>query len=317
MDVAERRATSWAVVLAALLHLGLIGFLWMATLPCATWERLFGSLGLPEGWNPVVCSKPLTLSGPVIEATLLGPTGAPLPPPAKKPVAKPTPPPPPRTKPKVPLEKPKLQPVKTLPPPPRQPDVKDQEKVVAEAREKAEQAKREQAERERERMSELEAQRQDAEIDKLFKEMDQAKQQSREAARQTRLQQQKLAQLKDLKKSEQPPGPPDVAEAKQAQTGTNGPDSGLLGQYQAAIQNAVTQAWLRPDNIPNGAACNIDIVQIRGGQVISAKVESDCPFDPAARRSVENAVMSAAPLPYRGFESVFQRQITLHFKVQD
>jgi colicin import membrane protein len=30
--------------------------------------------------------------------------------------------------------------------------------------------------------------------------------------------------------------------------------------------------------------------------------------------SIEQAVMRAAPLPYRGFESVFSREITFNFK---
>lgn len=314
MDAAERQATSRGVLFAILLHVGLVGFLLLTTMSCSSFEAAIDALGLPGSWNPVTCTKPLSLSGPVIEATLLGPTGAPLPPPGKVRFQKPkiTPP---AAKPKVDKQKPRPAPVKTLPPPPKHPDTRDQQKVVAQSTKKADQARREQKERERQRMSELDAQ-QEADIDKFFKKLDQARAQSQQAAAQARRQQQKLAQLNDLKKNAAPT-PATAPESKQARTGTAGADSGLLGRYQAAIQNAVTQAWLRPDNIPAGSTCDIDIVQIRGGQVISANVEPSCPFDAAARRSVENAVMRAAPLPYRGFESVFNRQITLHFMVNN
>ncbi|KGI77014.1 cell envelope integrity protein TolA [Oleiagrimonas soli] len=316
MDVADRQATTWGVVFAALLHLGIVAFLLLATISCNTWEQAIDSLGLPKSWNPVTCERPIELSGPVIQATLLGPTGAPLPAPSKvKAPPKPKIAPPKVEQPKVDQDKPKVAPVKTLPPPPKNPDVRDQQKVVAQSTEKADQAKREQREREKQRMSELDAQQQ-SEIDKLFKQMDAAGKQSQQADRQA----QRMAQRDDLKKAKSKDAsdaPPNTPQADQAQTGTAGQDSGLLGQYQAAIQNAVTQAWLRPDNIPAGTTCKIDIVQIIGGQVISANVEPSCPFDAAARRSVENAVMRASPLPYRGFEKVFARRLTLHFMVNE
>jgi len=51
--------------------------------------------------------------------------------------------------------------------------------------------------------------------------------------------------------------------------------------------------------------------------VNSAKVSPDCPFDEAGRRSIEAAVLNAQPLPYRGFETVFQRTINFNFTAQD
>ncbi|NII09975.1 cell envelope integrity protein TolA [Oleiagrimonas sp. C23AA] len=315
----DRKATRVAVILAALLHVGLIAFLWLATLSCTTWENLFGGLNLPDGWNPVQCSKPLTMSGPVIEATLMGPAGAPPPKPTRHTSPKPKVAPPPPPKQQVHDEKPKPQPVKTLPPPPKQPDVKDQQKVVEQAKQKAEQAKRKQAEREKQHMSELQAQQQQDDIDKIFKQLNQAKKASQQAEHQSKLAQQKLAQLKDLKKNaaKDSPASENTPVAKKAQTGTNGPDQGLKAQYLAAIQSAVTQAWLRPDNIPPHVVCKVHITQIPGGQVINAQVDSSCPYDDIARRSIENAVMRAQPLPYHGFEKVFSRDLTLNFKVQN
>ncbi|TWR29546.1 protein TolA, partial [Xanthomonas vasicola] len=48
-----------------------------------------------------------------------------------------------------------------------------------------------------------------------------------------------------------------------------------------------------------------------------AKVAPGCPYDEAGQRSIEAAVLSAQPLPYRGFESVFQRNLTFVFTAQD
>ena len=120
--------------------------------------------------------------------------------------------------------------------------------------------------------------------------------------------------MKDLKNAKDD-GLPDLPAADQRQTGTNGKDDSLLARYQAAIQNAVTQNWLRPDNMP-ALPCVVHITQLPGGDVMSAKVDSSCPYDESGRRSVENAVLRAQPLPYKGFESVFQRDLTFTFRPQ-
>ena len=308
MDAADRQATAWGVLFAALLHLGLLVFLLLATLSCNTWERAIDSLGLPKSWNPVTCQKPLTLAGPVIEATLMGPAGAPLPPPAKVRFPRPKPPPPPKRE--VHAPKPKPVPVKTLPPPPKNPDTIDRQKAVALASNKAKLAQQKQRERQRQRMSELDA-NSNAKIDKLFQQMEAAGKSSQRADREA----QKLAQLKDLKHSQAVPTT--APRADQARSGQGGQDTALQAQWLAAIQAAVTQSWLRPDNLPHGVVCPVDITQIPGGSVINVHVESGCPYDEVGRKSIQNAVMRAQPLPYQGYEKVFKRQITLNFQVKD
>ena len=59
------------------------------------------------------------------------------------------------------------------------------------------------------------------------------------------------------------------------------------------------------------------IRQIPGGTVIDAQVDPSCPYDEAGRRSVEAAVLKAQPLPYQGFESVFNRTLILNFRAED
>lgn len=310
----DRKGTPKAVILSAILHLGIVGFLALAIVPCSFYESLFETLHLPADWNPIACAKPLELPGQIIEATLIGPTGAP-PPKAQK--AKPIPdttPPPPTVPPPTPQEQAPV--VKTLPPPPERPDIKDQERVVADALQKAEDAKREQEQRERQRQAELDAQaakqkEEKKKLDDLFAQMDKAEQARQKLENKAKQAKQQLDDLKDAKDN----GEANLPKADQRQTGTNGPDTGLLGQYLAAVQNAVTQNWLRPDNMPN-TPCVVHIVQLPGGDVMSAKVDPSCPYDDAGKRSVENAVLRAQPLPYKGYESVFQRNLTFTFRPQ-
>ena len=86
----------------------------------------------------------------------------------------------------------------------------------------------------------------------------------------------------------------------------------VLSRYMAAIRRAITQQWLPPNNMPD-TACIVHITQLPGGNVLSANVDSACTYGETARRSVEDAVLRAQPLPYHGFESVFRQTIDLRF----
>ncbi len=311
----ESRGTPKAVVLSAILHLGIVGFLFLATLPCASFEEVFDALGLPSAWNPIACSTPLELQGPIIEATLIGPTGSPPPKAVKvKPVPNTVPPPPAVPPPKPQEEVPQP---KTLPPPPEHPDVKDQEKVVEDAAQKAEDARQLQEEKQRQRQSELDAkaakqkEEKQKQLNELFAKMDAASRQTQKLDSRAK---QARQQMEDLKNA-QDDGQPDLPAAAQRQSGNNSENTNLRDQYLAAIQNAVTPNWLRPDNMPN-VPCKVNIVQLPGGDVMSAKADPSCPYDEAGKRSIENAVLRAQPLPYKGFESVFQRTLTFTFRPQ-
>jgi colicin import membrane protein len=65
-------------------------------------------------------------------------------------------------------------------------------------------------------------------------------------------------------------------------------------------------------NVP----CKVNIVQLPGGDVMSAKADPSCPYDEAGRRSIVYALLRAQPLPYQGFEDVFQRNLTFTFRPQ-
>ena len=311
----ESRATPKAVVLSAVLHIGIVGFLVLAVLPCASYESFFNALHLPSWMNPITCSAPLKLQGPIIEATLIGPTGSPPPKAVKvKPVPNTVPPPPTVTPPKPTPEKPA---VSQLPPPPKHPDTVDQERVVEDAAQKAEEAKKVQEEKERQRQAELDAQaakkkeEERKKLDAIFAKMAAASAQTRQLDNKAKQAQQQLADLKNAQDNARP----DLPATDQLQSGNNSPDSDLSSEYAAAIQNAVTPNWLRPDNMPE-APCDVHIVQSPGGDVLSATVDSSCPYDEAGRRSVENAVLRTKTLPYKGFEKVFRRNLTFTFRPQ-
>lgn len=304
-----------AVVLAAALHLGILVFLYLVILPCTTYEKWFQWLHLPASWNPIACAPPIELPGTPIQAVFIGPTGTPPPKSHKvKPVPNTVAPPPSVPPPQPPIEAPK---VKTLPPPPERPDVVDQEKIVADALQKADDAKKLQEEKQRERQAELDAvaakkkQEEKKKLDALFAKLDKASAATKQADSKKKQAEQQLEDLKNAKDD----GEADLPKADQRQTGNNGPEAKLTALYQAAIQNAVTPNWQRPDNMPD-VPCLVVIAQIPGGDVISAKVDSSCPYDAAGRRSIENAVLRTHTLPYKGFEKVFAPRVKMTFRPQ-
>jgi len=254
----------------------------------------------------VTCARMVQLQGPVIEATLVGPVGAP-PPPASKRAQKASPKHEEKAEPKP--KPPPPAPVRVLPTPVPQPKLKDQEKIAEIAEQKAEQEKKAQEEQQKQRMAELTKQK---EAERILKELAKVRAESEAQQRKIDLEAQKAQQLADLRKASQSQNAQNVPEAKQAMTGQAGTSNDA---YVAALQNAITQNWLRPDNIPVGVVCPVEIKQIPGGQVISATVLPSCPFNDVARASVEHAVLRSSPLPYKGFEKQFSRDIIFNFTV--
>ena len=51
--------------------------------------------------------------------------------------------------------------------------------------------------------------------------------------------------------------------------------------------------------------------------VAMCRLRLACPFDELGRRSLEAAVRKASPLPYAGFETVFNRNLDLNFVAED
>jgi colicin import membrane protein len=248
---------------------------------------------------------PIDLKGPVIDVELSGITAAPVPKSHPKPAPKPAPPKPQEA-------------VKPAEPEPQSPtqvqqqDRIDREKIVQIAQEKAE---AERAEEEKHKQEQVQLEKELKQERDRERQLEQVKKQREAAQKLLALEKQRLEQMRDLQnpksvKAINQPAPP----ADTAVSGNAGQDDSLQAQYWAAIQNAITNNWLRPDSTQPGLRCMIRIVQIPGGDVIGVQISNPCNADPQTRTSIEQAVKRASPLPSKGFESVFQRDINLNFK---
>jgi colicin import membrane protein len=208
-----------------------------------------------------------------------------------------------------------------------QPDVREQERVDRNAV-SPETAPKEQQEQHRQAqvdLTDLDKQQKEAEQKRKLAAMEQqrlqqiADIQKKRAALQKdiNLRQQKLQQLTDAQSRNPAEAAAQADAAASAPPGERGTDNGLLAKYRAALQSAIVQNWRRPDSVSLGQRCKIVIRQLPGGTVVDAKVDPSCPYDEAGRSSIEAAVLKAQPLPYAGFESVFQRTLTLNFEAQE
>jgi colicin import membrane protein len=189
----------------------------------------------------------------------------------------------------------------------RRKQLEDEQKKKA-AQEKLEQLRKEQdRKREEER-----AQRE--------KELEQVRKQQEEVEKKRKLEEERLKQLEAREKADEAAKEKLVEEDaikaemdRQAQSLAEGRRADLADQYQLAIQQLVRENWLRPPTARPGLRCILRIVQIPGGEVISAAISGRCNADEATRRSIVAAVERIEALPYRGFEDVFAREIDFEF----
>jgi len=223
------------------------------------------------------------------------------------------------------------------------------QKVEKERREKELEARKERQERERQeteaaekkrlndlatkkrqedlRLQELRKKQEQDRKDQLKKQQDQLQElrkKREEAARQRKIEEERLKQLDARRESEAEKQRQAIAEANMRQQMANEQAEFRAGQlatkgeeYYSAIQSQVTSNWFRPPTARPGLRCRLKIVQIPGGQVISAAISGKCNADEATRRSLTAAVERAGSLPYRGFEDVFQREIDFIFTYDD
>jgi colicin import membrane protein len=155
---------------------------------------------------------------------------------------------------------------------------------------------------------------------KQQRELEQVRAQREAAERQRKLDQDRLKQTearKEKKIQEQQRLQREALVQRQAEAEAREFRAGQMAtksdNYQAAIQSLVTQNWLRPPTAQPGLRCTLKIVQIPGGEVISAAIAGKCNGDEATRRSILAAVERGGALPYRGFEDVFEREIEFKF----
>lgn len=150
------------------------------------------------------------------------------------------------------------------------------------------------------------------------KELEEVRKQQEEAENQRKLEAEKLKQLEAREKAQEKARADEAAakaaKDREAQSLNEGRRAELGDQYSLLLQQIVTDNWLRPPTARPGLRCILKIVQIPGGEVISAAISGACNGDEATRRSIVAAVERIDALPYRGFEEVFAREIDFEFK---
>jgi colicin import membrane protein len=197
----------------------------------------------------------------------------------------------------------------------------EREKHEAEAAEKKrlkkQAAKKREEDMRLQRMREKQAQDKKDREKKRKDELEQVRNQREKAARDAKIEEERLKQIDARRQAEadaqrQAKAVADMQKQMAAEASA-GEIATLAQRYALEIQAQVTNNWLRPPTARSGLRCTLRIVQIPGGEVISATIAGTCNGDEATRRSLVAAVERAGSLPYRGFEKVFQREIDFNF----
>ncbi len=84
-------------------------------------------------------------------------------------------------------------------------------------------------------------------------------------------------------------------------------------EWLATVVSEIEKQWRRPDDIPKGQRCPIRIKLLPGGEVLSAEVQSNCPYSAENQRTVEAAVKKASPLPLDKDGRLPIRDFTVNF----
>lgn len=186
----------------------------------------------------------------------------------------------------------------------RQAEVQRQQEAAARAeREAAERAERErQAEEARRAQEEAERQRQAEEARRRAEE--EAQRQREEAARRAREEADRRRQA-ELDAQLQAA----IAEEEARRSAVQ---SGQQDQYITLIRSRIQQNWIRPPSARVGIECEVQVVQIPSGEVVSVQV-TRCNGDDAVVRSIEAAVRRSSPLPLPPNPALFQRNLNLTF----
>ena len=82
-----------------------------------------------------------------------------------------------------------------------------------------------------------------------------------------------------------------------------------------AIRRAITRNFIRPASAPEKLQCIVNVKQLPGGQVVNVSI-GRCNGDEAVRRAIIAAVNKASPLPSPDNPSIFQRDLTLDFSIE-
>jgi hypothetical protein len=86
--------------------------------------------------------------------------------------------------------------------------------------------------------------------------------------------------------------------------------------YVSALYAAIYPHWASDsysNDLQPGSTCVARIVQVPGGDILSVDILPECAFGKEGQAALITAVRQSVPLPYRGYESFYQREIRLVF----
>lgn len=190
----------------------------------------------------------------------------------------------------------------------------EQQAAEQQRREQAEQQQREEArQQELERQREAQRQRQE-ELEAIERQREEAQRRAAEAEKQLEAAEERRRQEEAEKQRQAEARRQRELMEQEAAAQREQARASQEGEWIGAVRAVVTRSWIRPPTARPGLSCTVSVRAIPGGEVVSASIVEPCDADEATRRSITNAVMSASPLPYRGYEDAFQRSFNFIFK---
>ena len=236
-----------------------------------------------------------------------------------------TPAPAPEPTPPAPTPEPEPEPEEQGPP---KPDPAEVERQKEEERLKQEKLEQEKLESEKKEAEKKEQQRLDAEKEAAEKK-EAEKQAAARAAAEKAAAEKAAAEKKaaEKKKAEEAAAAKKAAEEKARlaelrrsmeaeERGNALRNSDEANRWHASIVAKIQRAWIKPPSAQPGVTCIVSVSQVlgaQGGEVTGVRVTSCSIDDDALRRSVENAVLAASPLPPPPDPALFERNLELTF----
>jgi colicin import membrane protein len=234
----------------------------------------------------------------------------------------------PEPKPAEPAPEPEPEPEEQGPPKPDPAELERQKEEERLAQEKLEQEKKEAEKKEEERLDAEKKEQERVENEKKEAE----KQAAAEAAARKAAAEKAAAEKKaaEKKKADEAAAAKKAAEEKARQAseaelrrrleaeerGNALRNSDEANRWHASIVAKVQRAWIKPPSAQPGVTCIVSVSQVlgpQGGEVTGVRVTSCSIDDDALRRSVENAVLAASPLPPPPDPALFERNLELTF----
>ena len=193
---------------------------------------------------------------------------------------------------------------------------KEQAKRVAEAKKQADLNKKKLAEEQKKKQQEQLKKQQEAEKQRILAE-EKRKQEEQLAKQeeQKRLEEEKLkqeAEKRRLAEEEQKRRQQELKaklEAEESQLKLNS----LLQAYRLAIKQKIERNWRQPQESGAMPDCEVRVIQGPGGIILDVSFGACNGGTTTYRRSIENAVYKAEPLPLPGDASLFERELIILF----